>query len=147
MNPNTMDAEGLLNGKRVSAGEIIGKVATWGDYEKGTSYHIHFNIQVFTKIGWVWVNPYMTLVAAYERQIGGRGSEILPDQPAPPIPDKPPVILHRELTPEASLATPLATTLATPQPQPKPEISTAKHAKPQKHHQARKKRRHRHNDG
>jgi hypothetical protein len=147
MNPNTMDAEGLLNGKRVSAGEIIGKVATWGDYEKGTSYHIHFNIQVFTKIGWVWVNPYMTLVAAYERLIGGRGSEILPGQPAPPIPDKPPVILHRELTPEASLAIPLATTLATPQPQPKPEISTAEHAKPHKHHQARKKRRHRHNDG
>ena len=73
-----MDAEGLLNGKRVSEGEIIGKVATWGDYEKGTSYHIHFNIQVFTKIGWVWVNPYMTLVTAYERLIGGRGSEILP---------------------------------------------------------------------
>ena len=41
----------------MSEGEIIGKVATWGDYENGTSYHIHFNIQVFTKIGWVWVNP------------------------------------------------------------------------------------------
>ena len=73
-----MDREGSLNGRRVSEGEIIGKVATWGDYEKGTSYHIHFNIQVFTKIGWVWVNPYMTLVAAYERLIGGRGSEIMP---------------------------------------------------------------------
>jgi hypothetical protein len=140
MNPNYMDAEGLLNGKRVSEGEIIGKVATWGDYEKGTSYHIHFNIQVFTKIGWVWVNPYMTLVAAYERLIGGRGSEILPGQPAPPIPDKPPVILHPGQVPEASLATPVAT----PQPAAKPEI---KHAKPQRHHQARKKRRHRHSDG
>ena len=139
MNPNIMDAEGLLNGKRVSEGEIIGKVATWGDYEKGTSYHIHFNIQVFTKIGWVWVNPYMTLVAAYERLIGGRGSEILPGQPAPPIPDKPPVILHPEPAPEASLAT--------PQPQPKPEISAPEHSKPQRHHQVRKKRRHRHNDG
>ncbi len=143
MNPNYMDAEGLLNGKRVSEGEIIGKVATWGDYEKGTSYHIHFNIQVFTKIGWVWVNPYMTLVTAYERLIGGRGSEILPGQPAPPIPDKPPVILHPEPAPEASLASPLAT----PQPPAKPEISAPEHAKPQRHHQARKKRRHRHNDG
>ena len=81
-----MDADGLLNGRQVSEGEIIGKVATWGDYENGTSYHIHFNIQVFTKIGWVWVNPYMTLVAAYERLIGGRGTEIKPGEPAPPVP-------------------------------------------------------------
>jgi len=85
----------------------------------------------------------MTLVTAYERLIGGRGSEILPGQPAPPIPDKPPVILHPGPVPEASLATPVAT----PQPGEKPEISASKHAKPQRHHQARKKRRHRHSDG
>ncbi len=48
MNPKFMDADGLLNGRQVSEGEIIGKVATWGDFENGTSYHIHFNIQVFT---------------------------------------------------------------------------------------------------
>jgi hypothetical protein len=29
-----------------------------------------------TKVGWVFVNPYMTLVAAYERLIGERGSEL-----------------------------------------------------------------------
>ncbi len=139
MNPNFMDAEGLLNGRQVSEGEIIGKVATWGDYEKGTSYHIHFNIQVFTKIGWVWVNPYMTLVAAYERLIGGRGTEILPGQPAPPIPDKPPVILHREPPSEISAAAPL--------PSAKTEITTTERAKPNKRHHARKKRRHRHRDG
>jgi murein DD-endopeptidase MepM/ murein hydrolase activator NlpD len=139
MNPNYMDSEGLLNGKRVSEGEIIGKVATWGDYEKGTSYHIHFNIQVFTKIGWVWVNPYMTLVTAYERLIGGRGVEILPGQPAPPVPEKPPVILHPEPASEASLASPL--------PPAKPEISTTKNVKPQRHRQVRKKRRHRSGDG
>jgi hypothetical protein len=34
---------------------------------------MHFNEQVFTRDGWVFVNPYMTLVAAYERLIGGRG--------------------------------------------------------------------------
>jgi len=96
MNPKFMDAEGWFSGRKVSEGEIIGKVATWGDYEKGTSYHIHFNIQVFTKVGWVWVNPYMTLVAAYERQIGGRGTELKPDEPAPPVPVKLPVIEHPE---------------------------------------------------
>jgi hypothetical protein len=94
MNPRFMDADGLLNGRQVSEGEIIGKVATWGDFENGTSYHLHFNIQVFTPVGWVWVNPYMTLVAAYERQIGGRGREITPGEPAPPVPVKLPVVLH-----------------------------------------------------
>jgi hypothetical protein len=136
MNPNFMDGEGFLNGRHVNEGEIIGKVATWGDYEKGTSYHIHFNIQVFTKIGWVWVNPYMTLVAAYERLIGGRGTEILPGQPAPPIPDKQPLILHPEPPSEPSAAAP-----ASPA---KTEISVAERAKPQKRHHARKRRRHRH---
>jgi hypothetical protein len=92
MNPKFMDADGLLNGRQVSEGEIIGKVANWGDYASGTSYHLHFNIQVFTDAGWVWVNPYMTLVAAYERMIGARGVEIEPGQPAPAIPDKPAVI-------------------------------------------------------
>jgi hypothetical protein len=94
MNPKTLDADGIVNGRTASEGEILGKVADWGDTENGTSYHIHFNIQVFTTVGWVWVNPYMTLVAAYERLIGGRGREILPGEPAPPVPDKPPVILH-----------------------------------------------------
>ena len=136
MNPKFMDREGFLNGRPVSEGEIIGKVATWGDYEKGTSYHIHFNIQVFTKIGWVWVNPYMTLVAAYERLIGGRGIEILPGQPAPPVPDKQPVILHPEQPSEPSAAAP-----ASPA---KTEISVAERTKPQKRHHARKRRRHRH---
>ena len=93
MNPKFMDADELFNGRQVSEGEIIGKVATWGDYPSGTSYHLHFNIQVFSNIGWVWVNPYMTLVAAYERLIGARGVEIPLGEPEPPVPDKAPVIV------------------------------------------------------
>lgn len=94
MNPHFMDADGLLNGHVVSEGEIVGKVATWGNFENGTSYHINFSMQVFTTVGWVWVNPYMTLVAAYERQIGGRGTEIEPGQSAPPVQPKPAAILQ-----------------------------------------------------
>lgn len=94
MNPKFMDADGLLSGRRVSRGEIIGKVATWGDFKNGTSYHLHFNIQVFTDIGWVWVNPYMSLVLAYEKMIGGRGTEIGPGEPPPPIPAKLPVFIN-----------------------------------------------------
>ncbi|HEX5507812.1 MAG TPA: peptidoglycan DD-metalloendopeptidase family protein, partial [Pseudolabrys sp.] len=92
MNPKMMDADGMLSGRKVSEGEIIGKVSTWGDYPRGTSYHIHFNIQVFTKSGWAWVSPYMTLVLAYERLIGARGVELKPGDPAPPVPEKAPII-------------------------------------------------------
>jgi len=102
MNPKMMDEDGLLSGRIVSAGDMIGKVATWGDYPKGTSYHIHFNLQVFTKAGWVWVNPYMTLVAAYERQIRGRGRELKPGDPTPEVPDKKPAILPASAVSDAS---------------------------------------------
>ncbi|MDO9413231.1 MAG: peptidoglycan DD-metalloendopeptidase family protein [Pseudolabrys sp.] len=104
LNPHYMDSEGLITGRQVSEGEIIGKVATWGDFEKGTSYHLHFNMQVFTKVGWAWVNPYMSLVLSYERMIGGKGTEIKPGDPAPVIPDKPPVILNPPLPGEAKAA-------------------------------------------
>ena len=92
MNPRFMDEDGLFSGREVSQGEIIGKVADWGDSQNGTSYHLHFNMQVFTRSGWVWVNPYMTLVLAYEQLIGGRGKEIKPGDPVPPVPDKLPVV-------------------------------------------------------
>jgi hypothetical protein len=135
MNPKMMDSDGLLNGQKVSEGEILGKVATWGDFENGTSYHINFNIQVFTKVGWVWVNPYMTLVAAYERLIGGRGTEILPGQPAAPVPNKPPVILHPAPVPVA--AAPVAAGEAASTPPAKVE-----QAAPEKPHKRRPHRRH-----
>ena len=104
MNPKFMDDDGLVTGRQVSQGEIIGKVATWGDFESGTSYHLHFSMQVVTRRGWVWVNPYTSLVLAYERMIGGRGTELKPGDPAPVIPDKPPVILNPPLPGEAKAA-------------------------------------------
>ena len=76
MNPKKMDADNLLNGRRVHEGEIIGEVSNFSMKENGTSYHVHFDVQVPTRYGWVFVNPYMTLVAAYERLIGQRGTEL-----------------------------------------------------------------------
>ena len=140
LNPKFMDADGLLNGRQVSEGEIIGRVATWGDFENGTSYHLHFNIQVFTTVGWVWVNPYMTLVAAYERLIGGRGTEIEPGEPAPPVPVKLPVILHPEETP-GSIPLPSVRPLISSAPPAKVEEQAAERAKP---HNRRRVRRVRH---
>ena len=145
MNPKFMDADGLLNGRQVSEGEIIGKVATWGDFEQGTSYHLHFNIQVFTSVGWVWVSPYMTLVAAYERLVGGRGTEIKPGESAPPVPVKLPVILHPTPPAEAPVAAaaPPATPVASATPPAKVEEAAAERAKPHhRRHRVRHRRRH-----
>ena len=79
MNPMTMDADGILNGRRVGEGEKIGVVSNYLDHPNGTSRHLHFDVQVFTPDGWLWVNPYVTLVSAYERLIHGRGRQIGPD--------------------------------------------------------------------
>jgi murein DD-endopeptidase MepM/ murein hydrolase activator NlpD len=75
MNPSAMDEDGLLNGRRVAEGEQIGVVSNYLDRPSGTSRHLHFDVQVFTRDGWIWVNPYTTLISAYERLIRGRGHE------------------------------------------------------------------------
>ena len=76
MNPASMDADGVLSGRRVEEGEKIGVVSNYLDHPNGTTRHLHFDVQVFTRDGWIWVNPYVTLISAYERLIGGRGREI-----------------------------------------------------------------------
>ena len=94
MSPKRLDADGVLSGRTVKAGERIGLVANYNEYERGTTNHLHFDMQVPTRIGWVFVNPYMTLVAAYERLIGARGTEIKTGDPEPPIATVAPVILQ-----------------------------------------------------
>ena len=76
MQPKQFDADGMVSGRLVREGEVIGKVGNYFKRERATTYHLHFDVQVPTKHGWVFVNPYMTLVAAYERLIRGRGHEI-----------------------------------------------------------------------
>jgi len=82
MNPSSMDADGVLNGRSVAENEKIGVVSNYLDHLNGTTRHLHFDVQVFTRDGWLWVNPYTTLVSAYERLIRGRGREIGPEPPA-----------------------------------------------------------------
>jgi murein DD-endopeptidase MepM/ murein hydrolase activator NlpD len=84
MNPASLDADGVLNGRSVAEGEKIGVVSNYLDRPNGTSRHLHFDVQVFTRDGWLWVNPYVTLVSAYERLIRGRGREIGPEPIASP---------------------------------------------------------------
>src|SRR5258707_7390341 len=76
MFPKQLDQEGVLSGRILKEGEEFGKVGSFFQHERATTYHLHFDMQLPTKYGWVFVNPYMTLVAAYERLIGGRGQEV-----------------------------------------------------------------------
>jgi hypothetical protein len=73
MNPHLLDAAGIVSGRKLTAGEVIGLADDYGERQGGTTYHLHLDLQVPTRQGWIFVNPYMTLVAAYERLIGGRG--------------------------------------------------------------------------
>jgi murein DD-endopeptidase MepM/ murein hydrolase activator NlpD len=84
MKPAAMDANGLLNGRHVEEGERIGVVSNYLDHPNGTTRHLHFDVQVFTRDGWIWVNPYVTLISAYERLIRGHGREIGPEIAASP---------------------------------------------------------------
>ncbi len=79
MHPKHLDSDGVISGRTVREGEIIGKAGNFNRRENLTTYHLHFEMMVPTREGWVRVNPYMTLVAAYERLIGARGREIEPD--------------------------------------------------------------------
>jgi len=94
MNPRLLDTDGVLSGKTVKAGDRLGLVANYNEYERGTTYHLHFDMQVPTRIGWVFVNPYMTLVASYEQLIGARGTEIKDGDPVPAVAAVPPVVLN-----------------------------------------------------
>jgi len=76
MDPREMDARGLVSGRMLREGEVIGQMSNFSRRPAGTSYHLHFDIQVLTRHGWVFVNPYMTLVSSYERLIGGRGRQV-----------------------------------------------------------------------
>jgi hypothetical protein len=107
MLPKQFNANGLVSGRLVHEGEVIGKVGNFFRRERATTYHLHFDMQVPTRYGWVFVNPYMTLVAGYERLIRGRGQEIRDEE-------------NREDVPTASIKQPLT---AAPAP---PEVAAAK---------------------
>ena len=86
MNPQALNAYGLVNGRIVTEGEKIGVVSNYLDHPAGTSMHLHFDVQVFTRDGWIWVSPYATLVSAYERLIRARGREVGPEIAGTPQP-------------------------------------------------------------
>lgn len=86
MNPQALNADGVLNGRIVTEGEKLGVISNYLDHPAGTSMHLHFDVQVFTRDGWIWVSPYVTLVSAYERLIRARGREVGPEVAGTPQP-------------------------------------------------------------
>jgi hypothetical protein len=108
MLPRQFNADGMVSGRFVHEGELIGKVGNFFRRERATTYHLHFDMQVPTKYGWVFVNPYTTLVAGYERLTRGRGQEIREEE-------------TREDVPTASIKQPPAAARATP-----PDAAAAK---------------------
>ena len=123
-----MDADNLLSGRRVHEGEVIGQVSNFSIREAGTSYHVHFDIQVPTRHGWVFVNPYMTLVAAYERLIGERGAEL----------SDPSVVAS---TDPANTAAVMVAARVEPDP---PKRASSKHSRKKSAKHSRHKSKHRH---
>jgi murein DD-endopeptidase MepM/ murein hydrolase activator NlpD len=81
MSPKLMDQDEMLSGRVLREGDVIGKVGNFDRRENGTTYHLHFDVQVPTRDGWVFINPYSMLVTAYERLIGGRGTELKQELP------------------------------------------------------------------
>lgn len=76
MHPRALDEDGIVSGKSVTEGERLGTIGNFNRRPGLTTTHLHFEIQVPTRDGYVRVNPYMTLIAAYEHLIGARGSEV-----------------------------------------------------------------------
>jgi len=126
MQPKQFDANGMVSGRLVREGEVIGKVGNYFKRERATTYHLHFDAQVPTRYGWVFVNPYMTLVASYERLIRGRGQEIKPEVeeealtassvPAKPVPAEPVVPAALDV-PATVAAKPTETAVVLPPPE------------------------------
>ncbi|NWG24559.1 MAG: M23 family metallopeptidase [Pseudorhodoplanes sp.] len=99
MNPRKLDADSMTNGRMVREGEIVGQVGNYSRYEGATTVHLHFEMMVPTRDGFVRVNPYATLIASYEQLIGARGKQI-----EPPATEAAPAIAAEQAEPEKPAA-------------------------------------------
>jgi hypothetical protein len=76
MHPHRLDDDGIFSGRVVKEGDRFGTIGNYNRRPGMTTTHLHFEIQVPTRDGYVRINPYMTLVASYEHLIGARGIEV-----------------------------------------------------------------------
>jgi len=76
MHPRKLDADNIFSGQVVKEGDRLGTIGNYSRRPGLTTTHLHFEIQVPTRDGWVRINPYLSLVASYEHLIGARGVEL-----------------------------------------------------------------------
>ncbi len=81
MHPRKLDDDRIFSGRIVTEGQRLGTIGNYNRRPGLTTTHLHFELQVPTRDGYVRVNPYMTLVASYEQLIGARGSEVTTAKP------------------------------------------------------------------
>ncbi len=82
MHPRGLDEDGIFSGRTVKEGERLGTIGNYNRRPGLTTTHLHFEIQVPTRDGYVRINPYATLIASYEHLIGARGNEVKDIPPA-----------------------------------------------------------------
>jgi hypothetical protein len=117
MHPRKLDESGMTTGRRVERGDVLGQIGNYDQRDHGTTYHLHFDMQVPTAIGYVFVNPYVTLVASYEQLLGALGTELAR------VAEEPPVQQAAALVPEAtsSIPAPPLQTVSLPLPAARPK--------------------------
>ncbi len=76
MHPRKLDGENVFSGRVVKEGDPLGTIGNYNRRPGLTTTHLHFELQVPTRDGYVRVNPYMTLIASYEHLIDARGREV-----------------------------------------------------------------------
>ena len=103
MHPRKLDDDGIISGHMVAEGAPLGTIGNYNRRPGWTTTHLHFEVQVPTRDGWVRVNPYMTLVASYEQFIGARGTEVRDPEPEA-IAETPPDASHGEAAPASAAA-------------------------------------------
>ncbi len=55
---------------------MLGTAGNYLDYPFGTTTHVHFELMVPTRLGWVHIDPYSSLIVSYEWFMGRKGQEI-----------------------------------------------------------------------
>ena len=134
MHPRKLDDDGVVSGHMVKEGDPLGMIGNFNRRPGWTTTHLHFEVLVPTRDGWVRVNPYMTLVAAYEQLIHARGTEI--EEPASDTPAETPAETQTESSDDeasaASAAVP-ATAKLTTTVKPKSKAAPRARVKARKH--------------
>lgn len=75
LDPTSLADKRTSAGKIVKAGDVLGTLSNFFNGGPNTTYHLHLDLSVRSGSTWRYVNPYMTLVRAYER-VWGPGVQV-----------------------------------------------------------------------